>query len=163
MLAWDKRKDTGLAMFRIALRHDDRSVLELVQSFLACGWITYGNPNISTANARPTTLFCVAKARDLARIVVPHFEKCPQYAKKARDFGIWKRGVDLLYRVTRKRLIGLGGRRGFRSRWKADDKAAFQALVLALKDVRRFDSPLIAIPESLPSLLPDRQGRLFGS
>jgi LAGLIDADG endonuclease len=158
LMVWDKRRDNGSAVFRIALRHDDQTVLELIRSFLGCGWITYGNPNVSTPNARPSTLFCTAKIRDLVTVVVPHFEKHPLYAKKSRDFTIWRSGVEMLTRIGRRcPNRGRGSGRGFRKSWTEQDSTEFKALVIALKEQREYNAP----PVPVPAPPPNGQGLLF--
>lgn len=152
ILAWEnstksrrdgKPKDRGTAMFRIALRSDDHRTLGKIQALFGCGWINGAKRNISTENAKPTTLFSVSRAADLHQIVVPIFERFPLQSKKANDFAIWKRGVRILYEVSLRARVRLEAPGGFMPRWTTKDKADFKILMFALKDQREYrEKPL---------------------
>jgi hypothetical protein len=70
--------------------------------------------------------------------VIPHFENHPLRAKKARDFIIWKDGIELLYRISRRPLQRGFGSPGFRLRLTEKDESTFLALVNDLKTQRQF-------------------------
>jgi hypothetical protein len=164
MLVWDNRKhrQTGTAWFTICLRQDDRPILEQIQAFLGCGRLFDEETYQKTVNGKPESRLIVAKARDLVKSVIPHFERYPLRAKKAKDFAIWRRGVDLLDRIVRKgKVRRAGGRTGFASNWSDQDKALFQSLVQALRDVRRFDATPAALPERPANGDTDHQGLMF--
>ncbi len=129
---------TGAAKFVIALRADDRSILELIQSYWQCGSIHRRVGPIG----RPQFRLSVSCCADLAEIVVPHFENHPLRAKKRRDFAIWKTGVQLIRRITQKPLQG---HRGFRPKWTDANKAEFRAITEALNAGRRYDVAPVAV------------------
>lgn len=89
---------TPFARFKIQLRDDDSEVLRLIQSFLGCGTL-YHDPRIGSVS-KPAMLFRVDSHAELASVVVPHFVRYPLRAKKARDFPVWRDGLDLIRRVT---------------------------------------------------------------
>src|SRR5262249_33109350 len=126
---------------------------------LGCGRLFDEETYQKTVNGKPETRLIVAKAKDLVTSVIPHFERYPLRAKKAKDFAIWREGVNLLYRMVLKgKVRRVGGRTGFASNWTAQDKAEFQTLVQALRAVRRFGS---SSPDLPPNGHSDHQGRLF--
>lgn len=53
----------------------------------------------------PQKKFVINRLEDLVHVVIPHFEKYPLQAKKAKDFEIWRGIVLLVY----DRLYGKEG------------------------------------------------------
>jgi hypothetical protein len=132
------------ARFAIALRGDDEPILSLIRSFWQCGTIVAKNQKSAGITRLPGVCYTVMRWSDLASTVVPHFDKYPLRAKKARDFAIWKEAVAFCFRVSLKRVRGLGHRRGVVSRWSRSDLEQFVSIKNALKAARAF----------LPTLLP---------
>ena len=64
-LSWHPKQDTGLVAFVLQLRSDDRSILELIQSFWGCGRLRDLKPNSSVRNARPTSRFHIVSGEIL--------------------------------------------------------------------------------------------------
>jgi hypothetical protein len=151
---------SGFAEFQINLRADDRPVLELIQSYLGCGRFTIGKPRPHDRRPNPLLNLCVSRVGDLWNVVVPHFERHPLYAKKSRDFAIWCRGVELLYRIAQRPRRAKRGGAGRLLSWAPEELAEFTKIMEALRDVRRFDgTPTVDLPAS--GLCSD-QGLLFG-
>src|SRR5215467_3440298 len=88
------------AFFTLALRLDDRPILELTRSFLACGSFHLREPRKPTH--APALIFAVRDIHSLWNKIVPHFERYPLRAKKANDFLIWKQAVIILHRMSLK-------------------------------------------------------------
>jgi hypothetical protein len=135
---------SGFAEFQINLRADDRPILELIQSFLGCGRFTVGKRMVNHRRPNPLLMLCVSRTNELHNIVIPLFERHPLHAKESRDFAIWRRGVELLYRVARRprraqRGVGCGA--GRMASWTAEELSEFTEIMEALRDVRRFDAP----------------------
>jgi hypothetical protein len=148
--------------FVLQLRSDDRPILELLQSFWGCGRLMDLKPNSSVRNARPTSRFHIVSARDIRRVLIPHFERYPLYAKKAGDFAVWRTGVEMLVRIARRsRNRGRGSGQGFPKTWTERDREEFKAIIAALRQGRRCDAPLVAVQSPSPSPSPTCQGRLF--
>lgn len=142
------------ARFGIALRQDDRPVLEKIRDFLDCGNITI-HPR--RGNVCPVAKFVIGDALDLERIVVPLFQNHPLRAKKSRDFEIWKRGVALICRNRRKPVRWMGGwKQGSFSKWN-EDIEEFTQLNDSLKTTRRYseDFSIDDSPISDPELFGD--------
>lgn len=139
------------AVFGISLRADDEAILKLIQSFWGCGCVNRIKPR-KTINEQSS--FQVRRADDLANIVIPHFDKHPLRAKKARDFAIWKEGITLMQRVRSRpikvRIGKHGGFYGIISRWKESEFQHFLALKSHLKNVRVYDSPPLVTPLAKP-------------
>lgn len=145
------------ADFFLGVRADDIVVLKLIQSYWQCGSIYIGKPNISVKNANPLAAYRIQRANELVKIVVPHFEKYPLYAKKKRDFEIWKEGVKLQYQIkTRKyRMQPVG--KGRMPQWTQEDMARFTYLINSLRDVRIYNST----PAQISSRQPDVDDRVL--
>lgn len=161
---------TPCARFFIKLRADDLAVLQQVQSFWQCGGIQVRTRRIldaSRANTKPTAIYDIGKAGELARVVVAHFDRHPLRAKKQNDFLIWRQGVELLVSVARRprqRLArpGHGGRiGGTLPRWTDEERTHFQDLVSALKQQRVYTQSPAAIAVK-PIRNPASQRLLFG-
>ncbi len=148
------------ARFTILLRLDDLAILETIQSYFGCGKIFH---HLHRPASSPQANFEVRKPKDLFLSVIPHFDQYPLRAKKARDYVIWRRGVELAYRVWQKpsrARKGPGKSKGWHTRWTDEEKNEFFGLVAALKEQRKFSSPIVALPE--PSK-PAVQQTLFGN
>jgi len=89
--------------FQIALRDDDRAILEEIHETLGIGNIhdspvdTCGFPN-----TKPQTRFQVHAIADCAELV-KLFETYPLRAKKRRDFEIWRKAVAELQKPIDER------------------------------------------------------------
>ncbi len=98
-------KSSYRCQFKIALRNDDRRVLELIRENLGFGKI-YARPAYLTRNRNEhaQAIFWVCPTGDCVKLAAL-FEKYPLRAKKQRDFGIWKLAVTevqkpVVYRNT---------------------------------------------------------------
>jgi hypothetical protein len=134
-----------MAHFRIAIRTDDRPILENIQFYFGCGNITNLKASKHVKNAKPTTTFYVTAPKDLVQVIIPHFEEHPLQAKKAKDFVIWRQGVELIHCVTSRKLKRRRTKGGFFPRWKESEIAEFHSLVQALKSQRTYNAPIIAV------------------
>jgi hypothetical protein len=141
-----RRANTPIAQFYINLRQDDRAILEEIRAFLGVG-VIYGHvTNQSQRNAKPQSAFWVHRAKDVNLVLVPHFEKYPLRAKKARDFHIWKQGAELVYRVRCRPRRSLG-RHGSAVRWTDAELAEFDTLASSLRQQRRFETTeMLSLP-----------------
>lgn len=135
-----------MATFHIQLRRDDIEILRLMQSFFACGSVS-GNyaPSRLQGNRNPAAVLRIRSIRDHISTTIPHFEKHPLRAKKARDFELWKQGVFVADSVNNRRMK-LGGERGFRGStpWSKEEKEKYNSFANALREQRTYDSDLIA-------------------
>jgi len=138
------------------MRGDDRSILEEIQSFFSCGLIHIHKPVRTRPLGHPGARLIFSRTPELIELIIPHFERGPLRAKKARDFAIWREAVQLLHRVaTRPEKVYRAGRV---VTWSDKDKADFDVLFLAIKDGRVFDAAPVPVPPPRPS---NGQGRLF--
>lgn len=151
------------AFFSITLRADDRDILQRVQSFLDCGMIYHrANSHDKVArkilNAHPGAQFSVYRTADIRGRLVPHFHAYPLLAKKARDFSIWERGVEVLHRVAQRKRHGRTGPTGRTGpggagcfpMWQDADIKEFMALRAALKAQRFYNAPAVELPAPRP-------------
>jgi hypothetical protein len=90
-----------VAEMAIALRADDRSALEKVQSYFGCGVLqgkrsSRNSPSNLRAgiNPQPQFAFKIRKVGDLVNLVIPHFEAFPLQTKKSNDFVVWEKIVE---------------------------------------------------------------------
>lgn len=140
------------AYFRIALRDDDDVTLRMIQSFWICGRMHHSdNRRSKIANAKPIAIFDVSCVADLVGTVIPHFERFPLRAKKRHDFLIWRKAVELMAEVQ-KRKYGYAYRGGRKNciamvfpKWKESDWDQIRSLVAELRAQRRYpvtESPI---------------------
>jgi len=155
-LVW--KTNTPMIRFTIGLRADDLQILKLIQSFWGCGGILFHKPTEKSrlkwkVNACPACQFYIRTTPELVNIVIPHFEKYPLRAKKARDFLIWKRGVSLAWSVYNRKTIPRtriykGQVRGIYRRWESHEVAEFRSLSDTLRNQRKYDTATLVIPPS---------------
>ncbi len=90
------------------------------------------------------------KAAHIRDIVIPHFEKYPLFAKKSRDFVLWKQAFEICDLARESPYISTG-RKGFQTRWTDSILNQLKEIVDALKVVRRFEinGNSLPLPERL--------------
>lgn len=137
----DKRRDHFhcTAHLRITLRDDDAETLGLIRSYWDCGRL-YSSDNIrsKTPNAKPVTIYAVQSVSDLAKVVLPHFDRHPLRAKKRHDLAIWRQGVELMARAQSRPHVVRPGKGGFEPRWTDAEKERFRSLEMTLRNQRRY-------------------------
>ncbi len=146
------------ASFSISLRADDCDALVMICAYWGVGCVYPGKarrvvyPNGREGVINPQALYKVAAAADLAGVLVPHFNRYPLRAKKARDFVIWSRAVELIAQVVirkRRAIVGADPRpgrpKGTLPKWSNEERAEFTGLQKELRAVHTF---------ALPSLTP---------
>jgi hypothetical protein len=144
------------ARFLIKLRHDDQPVLELIRSFLECGRLHYrSRTGDSRPGGNPAVELVVSRVINLVEQVIPHFRAFPLLAKKKRDFPIWEQGVELIRRVS-SRKVRLASSRGdcgsgTYPKWTTAELADFLALRDALSAQRIYNAPAAELPAPRPS------------
>jgi hypothetical protein len=131
------RWSRGGASFIIDLRADDVAVLRLIQSFWQCGKL---RATARTNGSREKRVFGIHCLDDLERVVIPHFDRYPLRAKKARDFIVWRRGIILLNRIAKRPRRGRGKGRGTLPKWTAPEWTEYTQLVAVLKKQRQFET-----------------------
>ena len=90
--------ETPKPKIRVALRHDDRAVLEYIHQQLGCGKEYRVPPNAKT-HTKEAREYRVHKISDLAEVIIPLFEHYPLHTKKAHEFQLWKGLVSIRYRA----------------------------------------------------------------
>lgn len=145
-----------IAYYRITLRADDRKILETIRSFWQCGTLHHAKAHPNVRNAKPTTVYNIARIADLMETVIPHFEAYPIFSKKRRDFAIWRKGVGLIAEVQGRRWRHRPGawpsrHGGYQYRWMESDVQEFRSLSEQLIAQRRFDGPPSPPDESPPA------------
>lgn len=83
------------AQFVVTSPKENIKILEKIKKEISCGEVT-----ISKDQAR----LSVQKISDIAEIVVPFFKKNQLADKKKKDFDLWSKGVDIIYRNKGKNL-----------------------------------------------------------
>jgi hypothetical protein len=140
----NKGRPTPDAVFSILLRADDLPILQLIQSYFGTCRI-YSTRYSKNPNANPAFKLTTTNISDTSNAIVPHFERYPLRAKKARDFEIWKRGVAFISSIVTRPKTGGTWQRGGR-RWSDAELEHFTALCVALKAQREFKAPVIPLP-----------------
>lgn len=135
---------SAIASFRITLRDDDAETLDLIRSYFGCGRLAFAaNERSGVANAKPIAIYGVQSISELARVVIPHFERFPLRSKKQRDFAVWRQGVELVAEVQARPLIYRPGHRANRHggtfpKWTEEERQRFREVEASLKDQRRY-------------------------
>lgn len=121
------------ARFTIALRADDLPALQLIRSFWGCGRLGTDKQQ-RLPRGKPSAVLILTRIADLCSAVIPHFERYPLRAKKARDFVIWRQGVELIRHVTSRK-------RRDRVKWLPEHHEEFVRLAGELRQSREFRMP----------------------
>jgi hypothetical protein len=101
------------ASFAIALRKDDKSVLESIKEYFGSGNISYSRKNIRYEITDPEIL---------NKDIIPFFEKHQLIGKKKNDFNLWKEAIRIIVKNKRKSINSSKGCRGFINKeWNKDD------------------------------------------
>jgi len=123
--------------FSIALRADDRPILEEIRDYFGCGTVTGKKsaatcPSMARYGLRPSPQACfsVKRATDIRDFIIPHFEKYPLRTKKARDFDHWKKIIAFYFDE-------LAGTKGWATH-KPKQLAMLQSMCGTLKAQRKF-------------------------
>ena len=113
--------------FIIALRNDDREILEKIRDTIGCGTV-----RVTQKEARYT----VNALENLQNMVVPFFEKFPLRAKKRHDFELWKEALSLLNKNKGKKtgISSTGNRRGARKEtWAPNELGRVKEIIEAMR------------------------------
>lgn len=127
-------KESPYAGFQITLRADDDPVLRLIQSFFGSGYMRSQSERFKGKHAKPQRSLCLSNVISLCK-VVDFFDSHPMFAKKRRDYAIWREAALLI--VNNKR-----------HRYTLEKMTTFRDLVIALKEQRKYQSPVIELPSS---------------
>lgn len=131
-----KRYKQLYTRFIITIRADDIDGLHYIQKILGVGYV---RQRAKPTGSSPMADYCVTRIADLYHVIVPLFEQypLPSQWRKAKDFEIWKRVVEIQYLEGGQR--GRGSQYGSfvtpQSFW---DKV--EPLVDALKKGRKYPS-----------------------
>ena len=145
------------ASFSIGLRSDDEEILYSIKEFLGVGIICNRHAKPEGERKRQTD-YVVSRAIDLENVIVPHFERYPLRAKKARDFSLWRAGVAIIATAQRRPMVLR--RFGAARRYTESECVQFQAIDNALRKQRCFESGVIKLP-ILKSIGVERQRNMF--
>ncbi len=105
------------AAFIIALREDDKKILDDIRRRLGVGTVRRRLQNRGTGKGYCRQAFyCCSNPRDLFNVVVPVFRRHRLRAKKSRDFAIWVDGVARIVEVRDRPGPGNG-----HGRWRQAD------------------------------------------
>ena len=136
------RRSTPRASFAIVLRSDDAEILHTIQSYWQCGRIYTIRRKKNAHLHKQEVKIEVYSTADMLTILVPHFDRFPLFAKKRRDFEIWKQGVAFIHSVSKRKRHRSGGHGqwGRSKKWLTTEKEHFLGLHDELRRVRKIDS-----------------------
>ncbi len=115
----------------IRLRSDDIEILKLIRSYFQCG-------NVRVSTNGKVAVWAVSKIRQLVDIIIPHFEKFPMFAKKQRDFLIWKQAVTMMGQINLRKQTNLDGHKSSRTKWTKQEHEKFREMKNSLHAIRKF-------------------------
>lgn len=135
------RRDCPRAAFNMQLRSDDAAVLHLIQSYWMCGGVYLINRKDDGRIRNQAVSLTVYKHEHLETILIPHFEMFPLFAKKARDFDWWKKGVRLVCLINKRKRhkCGTSGQWGRSRKWLPEEIEEFKLYHDEIRDVRSRD------------------------
>lgn len=133
-----------MAYFSLALRMDDWAILALIQRFWGCGGLIR-SMRTRDEKQHPAGILRVQRVEDVAGILVPHFDRYPLRAKKARDFVTWREGVALCLQVHRRKRTFRPGRRGNGYRWTLAEWKHFEELIAIHRGQRVYLAPAAVV------------------
>jgi hypothetical protein len=146
------------ALYAIKLRDDDSAAVRLIHAFLACGNVysrlRRGDPR--QTGSKPQITLIVTRFRDLRDVVIPQFDRHPLWAKKARDYAIWKEAVQVICAIQgrswhyKRVQAGVPVSGGFSRKWGDAELEHFAALADALKAQRVYNSVTLNLPTPKP-------------
>lgn len=145
------------ARFLIALRQDDLPTLEAIQAYWGTGKIQVRK---SYGNSQPQRFFAIWNRPILESVLIPHFGRYPLVAKKRRDYEIWKQGVAVLARVSKRPRRCRGYEGGIFPKWTDADGDEFDRLASLLTETRKFHPDPCPVIADKPCDC-DRQSLLF--
>ena len=129
----DKRRS---ASFQIALRLDDKPVLEWIRRVLNCGQIHVIQTPSTTKRSCPLVVLQVNNTDSIMSTLLPLLTNNPLRAKKSRDFAIWTEGVKLLNRIKHKSFCGRYADGKFK--WSIEESSLFANLCARIKKIREY-------------------------
>ncbi len=148
---------TPWSRFGITLRADDYAVIDLIQSYWGCGMCNFRERGrTAKTNDCPQYQIRLAKIESLANVLIPHFDMYPLFAKKRRDYAIWKEATLLIRTVQCRRSRHFMVGHGQHPKWTLDERDRFNSLSAALVSVRKYRGPtassesVVAAPSPLP-------------
>jgi hypothetical protein len=92
--------------FTIAMRDDETSGLLAIRKRIGVGQVWTDDAACRAGRGNPQLRWEVRRVADLANVIIPHFVDYPLQMKKARDFAIWKRCVELWYASSLRKRKG---------------------------------------------------------
>ncbi|MFB3883346.1 MAG: LAGLIDADG family homing endonuclease [Armatimonadota bacterium] len=139
-------------LFSLALRADDIQILHEIHRFWGVGSVRIEQRLTSKVNAKPCAVYQVRRLRDHRDVLVPHFLRYPLRAKKARDFELWRKAVQLQTEVAARPTVSKGGRfsGGAVAKWQDADNQRMAQLVQQLREGRKYDGDLGCLPGPPP-------------
>lgn len=102
------KKDNSIryiAEFRIALRGDDKQILDIIRNYFGCGKVMFRSRKSEREkgkNVKDQFEFRIANTWDLWTKVIPHFDRFKLRAKKKRDYITWREAVKFTIEKNRK-------------------------------------------------------------
>jgi hypothetical protein len=142
--------------FDLAMRDDETPHLEAVAWRVGCGKVFHWALKqrlIDRPNTRPKASWTTWRVGELARVIVPHFDRFPLQLKKARDFALWRRGILRLQAARGDK------KHGDPRPISAEADAEIAELAAQIKAIREYASPAGTPPlpraRRGPSLFPD--------
>lgn len=103
------------AAFIIALRQDDKELLEKIRTVFGCGVVI---------TSQTTARYQVQHLEYLLRVIIPFFEQYKLFGKKSKDFVLWSEAVKLVALNRNKDVNLKKGVQGFiKSNWSEKDIA----------------------------------------
>ena len=127
------------AKFMIGLRQDDYRALEFIQKKLKCGKIIKYIEFSNHFGKQPMCRYTITIVKDLKEKLMPIIDRVGMYSKKRKDYKIWKKGVNYIYKVQKKYgwKSWIKGKRFFK-KFTEKDYEYIGELAKQLREVRKY-------------------------
>jgi len=132
------RLPSPVAHFALRLRSDDGPILRLIHSFFGVGLYYRSAPRKEGWGAQAHYL--VTAWKDLAMVLVPHFDAFPMRAKKRFDFLLWREMVLLGHVVSQRKRRRRPAGNGTEPLWTPAERERYQFTKELLRQQRRFQA-----------------------
>lgn len=125
--------------FEINLHEKDKDILYKIQSFFGVGAVYHRKD-------RPISWYRVTNITYLKNVIIPNFSKYPLISKKAGDFLLWSKVVEI---ISNKGHLSEEGFLNILSYYASINRGASKKVLSHYPDILPIDKPIISLPENL--------------
>jgi hypothetical protein len=125
--------------FEINLHEKDKDILYKIQSFFGVGAV-YHRPD------RQISVFRVTNLSYIKNVIIPHFTKYPLISKKAEDFLLWSKVVEI---ISNKGHLSEEGFLNILSYYASINRGVSKKVLFHYPEILPADKPIVNLPDNL--------------